>query len=66
MPIFEVWVYRGYAMSVQVNAESGQAAIDIVNDRSFTLAPIEQWQGQKDWLLRAFDERGEKVADSES
>ena len=66
MPTFEVSVYRGYTTTVHVDAENGQAAIDLVNARDFPLPPIDQWHGQKDWLLRAFDADGEEVADSET
>ena len=66
MPTFEIWVYRGYATAVSVDADNGQAAIELVNTRDFPLPPIEQWQGQKDWLLRAFDEHGDEVADSDT
>jgi len=66
VPTFEVSVYRGYATAVSVEAENGQAAIDLVNARDFPAAAHRPVAGPEDWLLRAFDEHGDEVADSET
>ena len=66
MPKFTVSVNRSYSTEVEVEADSPEAAAEQVNRSDFPLPPLEEWSGNKDWILTVYDERGIEVHEVEA
>lgn len=58
MAKFTVTVNRSYSTQVDVEAETAEAAADLVSKREFPLPPLEEWSGNKDWIFTVHDEQG--------
>lgn len=46
---YQIEIRRTISTTVDVEAESASAAIDVVNKHDFPLPPRNEWDGMKDW-----------------
>ena len=53
MNLYSVYVARSWCVQVDVEADSPQAAEEIVGRCDFALPGLERWSGQKDWIIEA-------------
>jgi len=63
--LYEVEVRRTVSTTVKVRATSPLSAIDTVNDVSYPLPPVQEWDRHKDWVLRVYDSDGNEVGEVE-
>lgn len=55
MSKFQVEITRPFTVTVEVEAENGQAAIHKVDKADFPIPDFSEWQGLKDWRYVAYD-----------
>ncbi len=53
MNTYQVEISRTISTTVTVQAESAEAAADLVDDVDFPLSVRDDWTGHKDWTYRA-------------
>jgi hypothetical protein len=61
MARFSVEVRRSIVTTVDVEADTPEAAIDKVDRHDFELPPRDEWSGVKDWSYLVMDEDGNEV-----
>jgi hypothetical protein len=61
MTKYDVEVTRSITASVTVEADSPEAAYEMVSRRDFELPPRDEWQGHKDWEFAVYDQDGNEL-----
>lgn len=66
MARFTVTITRSHSTEVSVEADSPEAAAEIVNRHAYPLPALEEWSGHKDWIFTVYDEAGTEILEKEA